>query len=186
MTANLNTPARSYWVIFGKLLAGAFPSHPEAVIARKRLREFLDVGITSFLSLMRNGEKAMHGIPKDDYEPFLRETAAAMGLHVTFTRFGIPDGCLSSKQKLMRILDYIDDLLNKGRKIYLHCWSGCGRTGLIVGCWLVRHGMTGDEALKRITLLRQDDKYLCEWSSPATMAQCDMVRQWQSLERSRA
>ena len=31
--------------------------------------------------------------------------------------------------------------------MYLHCWGGVGRTGTVVGCWLVRHGRTGDEAL---------------------------------------
>ena len=31
--------------------------------------------------------------------------------------------------------------------VYVHCWGGIGRTGTVVGCWLVRHGMTGDEAL---------------------------------------
>ena len=27
-----------------------------------------------------------------------------------------------------------------GRKVYVHCWGGVGRTGTVVGCYLVRQG----------------------------------------------
>ena len=34
--------------------------------------------------------------------------------------------------------------------VYVHCWGGIGRTGTTVGCWFVRHGRTGDQALAEI------------------------------------
>ena len=37
-----------------------------------------------------------------------------------------------------------------GKNVYVYCWGGIGRTSTAVGCWLVRHGMTGDEALAEI------------------------------------
>ncbi len=39
--------------------------------------------------------------------------------------------------------------------MYLHCFDGIGRTGTVVGCYLVRQGMTGNEALEQIDRLRQ-------------------------------
>ena len=47
------------------------------------------------------------------------------------------------------ILDAIDAALDGGKTVYVHCWGGVGRTGTVVGCWLVRHGKTGDEALRQ-------------------------------------
>jgi protein-tyrosine phosphatase len=44
----------------------------------------------------------------------------------------------------------LDSSLEAGRRIYLHCWGGIGRTGLAVGCFLVRHGMSGEQALEQI------------------------------------
>ena len=44
----------------------------------------------------------------------------------------------------------VDDALGEGRTVYVHCWGGIGRTGTVVGCWLVRHGLTGRGALDQI------------------------------------
>ena len=53
-------------------------------------------------------------------------------------------------EQMKAILDAIDDALNDGETLYVHCYGGVGRTGTVVGCWLVRHGLTGDEALAQI------------------------------------
>ena len=53
-----------------------------------------------------------------------------------------------------------------------------GRTGVVVGCYMVRHNMAvGQAALERIELLRKDDgaSYM---NSPQTEAQRQMVREW--------
>ena len=55
-----------------------------------------------------------------------------------------------SPQDMASILDALDEALEGGRNVYVHCWGGVGRTGTVVGCWLVRHGLTGDQALAQI------------------------------------
>ena len=58
----------------------------------------------------------------------------------------------------MEILDKIDDDLAAGHNIYVHCWGGVGRTGTVVGCWLVRHGYaTKDDVLCVLSDLRLGD-----------------------------
>jgi hypothetical protein len=47
-------------------------------------------------------------------------------------------------------LDHIDLILESLGKPYVHCWGGNGRTGTVIGCWLVRHGRTPDQALKEM------------------------------------
>ena len=44
----------------------------------------------------------------------------------------------------------IDEAMSAGKAVYVHCWGGVGRTGTVVGCWLVRHGRTGEQALEQI------------------------------------
>ncbi len=38
----------------------------------------------------------------------------------------------------------------------MHCWGGVGRTGTVVGCWLVRHGLDDGDAIARIATLRRE------------------------------
>jgi protein-tyrosine phosphatase len=64
----------------------------------------------------------------------------------------------------------------------VHCWGGKGRTGTVVGCWLVRHGKaTGDQALAMIQELRKNDPTRYE-PSPENETQRQMVREWKPGE----
>ena len=73
------------------------------------------------------------------------------------------------------ILDALDSALAAGHTVYLHCHGGRGRTGTVVGCWLVRHGLTGEQALDRIADLRGDDE------SPETDEQRAFVLNWENF-----
>jgi protein-tyrosine phosphatase len=77
------------------------------------------------------------------------------------------------------ILDTIDGALAEGRTVYFHCWGGIGRTGTVAGCWLVRHGMRGAEALAVVDgHMRTTGKGRQVPRSPETEAQCAYVRGW--------
>ncbi len=82
------------------------------------------------------------------------------------------------------ILDSIDAALNAGHVVYFHCWGGVGRTGTVAGCYLVRHGMSGEGALHRIAELRQGTSD--GWKrSPETLEHRRMVLEWHSHEAGR-
>ena len=78
---------------------------------------------------------------------------------------------------MIRILDALDGALAEGQVVYLHCYAGIGRTGTVVGCYLVRHGLHGSEALREIQRLRQGvpDGWV---TSPETRVQREMVWNW--------
>ena len=79
--------------------------------------------------------------------------------------------------EMVGILDTIDAALNAGHTIYVHCYGGIGWTGTVVGCFMVRHGISGAEALNEIAHLRQGTPD--GWkSSPETKAQREMVLNW--------
>ena len=85
------------------------------------------------------------------YDEIAQEEARALGLTVTHQRHTIGDFSVPDSPKFMAAtLDAIDSAISDGNTVYVHCWAGVGRTGTVVGCWLVRHGKTGDEALAQI------------------------------------
>ncbi|MDD2367052.1 MAG: protein-tyrosine phosphatase family protein [Desulfuromonadaceae bacterium] len=77
------------------------------------------------------------------------------------------------------ILDTIDHHIHHGEIVYLHCWGGVGRTGVIVGCWLSRHGFTGDAALARLKELWQECPKSSHRKSPETTEQEQYIVTWQ-------
>jgi ADP-ribosylglycohydrolase len=76
-------------------------------------------------------------------------------------------------------LDCIDEALAGGRNIYLHCRAGVGRTGTVLGCYLVRHGAEGRDAIDRLyDLWQQSERSRKIPQIPETDEQEHYVRSW--------
>jgi predicted protein tyrosine phosphatase len=162
----------SYWVLPGRLLAGEYPRNPDDTSSRAKLRRFLLAGVRSFLDLTE--EEEYHILP---YVHLLWQEAAALGVAVHYQRMSIPDMDVPAPEHMDRILDRLDGELAAGHTVYVHCLGGVGRTGTVIGCYLVRHGLTGQQALREIEQLRR--RMPDGWqSSPQTEAQCAMVLTW--------
>jgi len=172
MTEDKRPIAESYWVEPGRFLAGEYPGHFDAVQAQRRLDALIEAGFDTFIDLTKEGEVY-------PYSFFLKEQAGAYGLEVQYYRFPIGDFGLPSTGQMRAILDQIDESLSVGRKVYLHCWGGIGRTGTTVGCYLVRHGLSGEEALLQLAVWWRDvPKSRIHPHSPETSEQAAFVRSW--------
>lgn len=146
-----------YWVIPGRLLAGPYPGRSNEVLMPEWVEQLLSIGITCFINLTEENELT-------SYLPLLPEG-------IQHHRLSIRDFQTPEPAHMMTILDTIDGLLAEGQVVYLHCWGGTGRTGTVAGCYLVRHGMPGAEAVNEIT--RRRGRH-----SPETEAQRQMVIHW--------
>ncbi|KAF4750183.1 Phosphatidylglycerophosphatase and protein-tyrosine phosphatase 1, partial [Perkinsus olseni] len=52
-------------------------------------------------------------------------------------------------------VDYIDEQLEAGKSVYVHCKAGKGRSGTIVICWLMKHfHMTPEDAQAHLAKAR--------------------------------
>lgn len=51
------------------------------------------------------------------------------------------------------LLAKMDLMLRAGEVIAVHCLAGLGRTGMVLAAWLIRDGLTADEALRRLRLI---------------------------------
>ena len=166
----------SYWVIPGRLLAGEYPGDEWRSGAIDRLRKVVAAGITYFLDLTS---------PDDGLADYSRHLAdAGAGETVVYSRRTIRDMSCPSTETMRGILDEIDGALAEGHNVYVHCWGGIGRTGTVVGCHLVRHGCSGDDALEQVARLygtMSREKIMSFPESPQTESQRAFVRAWREL-----
>jgi protein tyrosine/serine phosphatase len=162
----------SYWVIPGRFRAGEYPGSIQEDKARSKLRWLLNQDINVILDLTMAGEAGLK-----PYVHFLHEEATTISILVIHKRLSIQDLSKPSQEKMVEILDTIDSALSEGKNIYLHCYGGKGRTGTVVGCYLVRHGTPRDKALEKIQELRREIPGKSE-QSPETEGQRKMVMEW--------
>jgi len=169
--------SESYWVEPDKLLAGEYPGNYNPEIARKRIDTLLEAGFETFIDLTKPNET----VP---YARTLLDQARAYEVDVKYHNFPIGDFGLPTSELMKKILDTIDGELQEGHKIYLHCWGGIGRTGTTVGCYLVRHGKTGEEALQQLAKWwRTVPKSHYHPYSPETHEQAEFIRTWAEYDK---
>jgi protein-tyrosine phosphatase len=126
-------------IVAGQLIAGRHPSAWGPENAPAEVSQLESAGVTLFLDLTREGE----------LEPYSHHLGRA-----GYVRMSIKDFSVPSAADLADTLDAIDAELAAGGLVYVHCWAGCGRTGVVVGAWLVRHGADPRSALDTIAQAR--------------------------------
>jgi hypothetical protein len=125
----------SYWVT-DVLAAGQYPGSKDPAEAATKVARFRAAGVTTFVDLTH---------PDDGLEPYAHLIEDARRLH-----HPIVDNDIPTVDEMRRALDAVDNSLADGETVYVHCWGGHGRTGTVVGCWLVRHGSTPGDAIELI------------------------------------
>jgi protein-tyrosine phosphatase len=142
----------------GRLVAGRHPCAHGPEGAARQVEELVESGVTLFVDLTQDGE----------LEPYVAHVAdPARYLSLPIRDFSVP-----TREGLVATLDAIDAELEAGGVVYVHCWAGCGRTGVVVGAWLVRHGADPEEALAKIADARGR-------GCPQTLEQRVLVLGWE-------
>ncbi len=169
---------RSYWVVHGKFLAGYYPGDRQKDMMKQKMSDLLVCGVRCIINLMEPNERDHDGLPFVDYVSVLQRITNGSP-PVTCHRMPIRDLGIPSRDFMVQILDQIDVALGEDRPVYVHCWGGRGRTGTVVGCWLVRHGIAeGESVLEKIKELRHTDSKV-HWPSPEMPDQIRMVLSWE-------
>jgi protein-tyrosine phosphatase len=144
----------SYWVEPARLLAGPYPDDPAALVA---------AGIAATVDLTESGERwtdYWSGQPRLEHH-----------------RIGLQDFAPPSEADMRRVLATVDDLLERGVPVYVHCRGGRGRTGCVVACYLIERGAAPPVALEAVRQWCGHDH------SPETEEQRELVRSWRAARR---
>jgi len=163
--------ADAYWVIPDKFLAGPYPRGWQDEVIIKKIDTLLEADITLFINLTELGESP-------SYAELLYQRAEIYGKDVVHWNASIIDWGTTTIKHMIEILDKIDESLENDKHVYVHCLGGIGRTGTVVGCYLVRHGMQADNALRQIAEWRKDIP-AGRMRSPENDDQRNMILNWQ-------
>ncbi len=114
----------------------ALPYSPEEIdwLANK--------GIKVVISLVR----------PEEYDERVIERVRELGLEHYF--FPIENFSAPPIELLAQIVDLINQKVEEGKKVLVHCLAGCGRTGTVLAAYFVSKGMQPDEAIEHLRSLR--------------------------------
>lgn len=119
------------WIIPGRLMCGPYPGLDNInfyndIDSKHNIDMILEDGIDTFICLQEE-EKFIDKGPS--YARFIRKECQ-------YIHLPIKDGSVPSRKDFIKNLVGIVRELERGRKIYIHCAGGHGRTGLYV-CALI-------------------------------------------------
>ena len=162
--------AHCYWVEPGRLLAGEHPGGDSASQLLLHLAQLQAAGIDAFVDLTQPGERA-------DYAALLPPTAL-------YQRYPLVDHAAPQDDAPMRaIMTGLQALLRDGRRVYVHCRAGIGRTGMVVGCHLVEQGQSGRQALEQLNVLWRQNALSRLWPRvPESEDQDQVIIGWRALQ----
>lgn len=214
-TAQHEASRTANWLIPGHVMCGHYPGNcPTRQQKEKLVRENLQIlrhkhGIDTFVCLQdelppQDGVWPEEGVAKtserakwatgkfQNYRRVLsiieeeEDVKSKISKKPDYVHYRLPDlSVAKSLNDLDEIVSHLVGRVKGGHKLYVHCWGGRGRTGLVSACLLgaLYANLDVEEALERVQMsysLRQPWR---EKLSPETDEQKNQVREWFACKR---
>lgn len=131
---------QSYYIGSKNVFAGEYPGDKYGEKAETKLQQMIRFGVRHFIDLTEAGE--------------LTPYAHLLPPECTHTRFPIRDVSVpQSVDEVCKLILRIKELASRDDGyVYVHCWGGVGRTGVIVACYLAEEmeKLSFDEVMKNL------------------------------------
>jgi atypical dual specificity phosphatase len=124
---------------------------------------FRDTLPESLADLRRKGIGAIVSL---DEEGLRDDVVAQHGF--AYRHYPIDDFCAPSVEQAKAFVRFVDEQLALGHGVVAHCWAGIGRTGTMLGCYLIHRGQSAEEAQRKVRRLggiesREQEDFLREF-----------------------
>jgi protein-tyrosine phosphatase len=149
------------------LVAGQYPGSRGRITHTLKMAGIVNLEIDTIVNLMELDELERF----TPYHIALKHVIPNLKIH----HLPIRDMDIPDDQMLQTILDTMENDIENGKRVYVHCWGGHGRTGTVIGSWLVKEGMSADEALDQIKSQRLLTSF-GDAPSPQTLEQIDVIK----------
>lgn len=148
---------------------GEIPTSIQQEKTQEKLIGLKECGIKTVINLMEKEEKNNEGILFEDYIPSLKE------MDINTFRMPIKDLSIPTFEEMSAIIKLIEGSIDKNQPLYVHCWGGIGRTGTVLGCYLLKHQLANaDNVFEYISYLKRTTP-IKNRISPETIEQMEFV-----------
>jgi protein-tyrosine phosphatase len=131
-----------------------------------------ECGIKTIINLMEAIETDHNN------NPFYEYSLHTDQFGIETVRMPIRDLSVPSTEQMIDILNKIDVCHAESKAVYVHCWGGIGRTGTVVGCYMIRHSYaTPQNVLEMIEYITRTTSTYGR-TSPETVEQIEFVQNW--------
>ena len=132
--------------LLDQILFGLLEPYPVAGMGepwKSKIRETL-------AALREKGIGAVLTLTEEDYLGLEYASTGFLHLHAPIDDYEAP-----GRNTLMQAVDFIDQCLDRGEGVAVHCLEGRGRTGTVLAAWLARkENLDGEAAIRRVRSLR--------------------------------
>ena len=179
-------------VIPGKLIVGAYPGDDNNVLNTHNLIKILNCNVTTFVCLQKEYDPNIPDFRwrcKLGLRPYFKDVENLIKIKseykelktditsVSFIHKPIADCCIIDDTETINLARKLVQLICNGEVLYIHCWGGHGRTGVIVCLMLhLMYNLTADEAMRRCQIVHDMRRDKVIVSSPQTATQKEQVR----------
>ena len=158
-------PILNSFKVLDRVYAGEYPRDLDEQKSMAKMKQFDRFGISHFIDLTEEGE--------------LRPYTDLMTDRMQHLRFPIRD--VSTPESTHAVYDLIQKIntmlgTEPECKVYIHCWGGVGRTGVIVGCMLAeKYGTDYQQTMDMLKQLFLDCPKSAYREIPETREQCEFI-----------
>ena len=127
--------------------------------------------VTAFVNLLSSERSSFVS-----YEARASEVAAGEHRLLTFLACPIVDGGIAEDEEVLSCCQEVVSLLQKQHVVYVHCWGGHGRTGVVISIVLgLVYGLDGPSSMAECSARHNQRVAHTGISSPQSPAQCRQV-----------
>lgn len=161
-------PILNSYLAMDRIYAGEYPRDLDETKSMAKIKQFEKFGITHFVDLTEEGE--------------LRPYSQMLNPRMQHIRFPIKDVSVpKSTESVKELIKQIKEILNadENNKVYIHCWGGVGRTGVIVGCLLSdQYNYNYEETMRALTQAFSGCPKSAYRETPETIEQCEFIAKY--------